>query len=94
MLICSALVSLKRDLDLFNKKGLTNKDNISWNKVIKNPINKKILTIFILPTPVVHKISNSCCFSNFTIELVNDKRNANGTKRVTIVVIFSKEYLK
>ena len=57
-------------------------------------ITKKILTIFIFDNPVVHRIKNSFCLSNFIIETVKDKRKDSGINRVIIVVMFNIEYLK
>ena len=73
---------------------LSKKDNVVCKRPINIAINKKILTIFILFNPVVHKINNSCCLSNFKIEIVKDNKKASGINRVIIVVIFNTAYLK
>jgi hypothetical protein len=63
-------------------------------RVMKKLIKKKIFIIFILFNPTVHKINNSCCLSNFEIEIIRDNSKDNGTKREAIVDIFNSEYLK
>ena len=83
---------LKSFMILLNANGLIIKLNMICSIAMKKPNKKKIFIIFILLSPVVHKICNSCCLSNFVIEIIRDNKKDKGTNREIIEVIFNNEY--
>ena len=82
----------KRERDLFNVEGVITTDHKICNIVISIEIEKNKFTIFILLSPDVHKIINSCCLSNFKIDIIRAKRNDKGMNLARIVVMLYNEY--
>ena len=73
------------DLDLFKELGVIKVAKQSCIIKINNENTKNKLTIFILFSPEVHKITSSLCLSNFCID--NDKARRKD-KGINFVIIF------
>ena len=63
----------------------------SWTIKANIEIRKNKFTTLILFTPVIHKIINSFCLSNFKIEKIKEKRNEIGMNFVIMFVMFKNE---